>query len=148
MKPHTCGICQQDDLIRPPSLDSRTLSLILGNRARLLGISMKSSVLRSPASILLSLVLLGFAIPYVCDVGFCEEVGGTRSLQVALIDGEPLDPSEEGDTLFASLDGGTTADLRLVLSSRGFTIPLAFHTRCVKCPSLPTSGSRPPPLAR
>ena len=83
-----------------------------------MGIPMKRPFLGSQFSIVLSFLLVCFAVPYFCDVAFCEELDGTPPSQAALIDGETIDPWE-GDTLFASLDWGTTGDLRLLLTSHG-----------------------------
>lgn len=110
-----------------------------------LGIPMKLPLLGSPFSIVLSFLLVCFAVPYICDVASCEELYGTPHSQAALVDGETIDPGEE-DTVFASLDWGMTGDLRPAPITRSLAIPPSFRTCSVRCPSLPTSGPRPPPV--
>lgn len=53
---------------------------------------------------LLSFLLIFFAVPYLFDVAYCEELyGGTPPSQAALIDGEKVEPYD-GHGFFPSLD--------------------------------------------
>lgn len=102
---------------------------------------------RGPAFyIFLPLFFVFFAVPYLFDLAFCEELYATPLSQAALIDAEKVDPSE-GESSSASLDDSTVGDVtvrrpptcvasHLSCEGSGFTVPI---------PVLLTS--RPPPAS-
>jgi hypothetical protein len=112
-----------------------------------MGRPMKRVFQRSQFYIFLSVFLIGCGVPYLLDVAFCEELYGTPFLQVALIDGETVDPCE-GDTVSTSLDGWTTGDLRLSPISFSLASQLSLEACSFRFPSLSISASRAPPLTQ
>jgi hypothetical protein len=101
---------------------------------------------RPTFSILVPLFLIFFAVPYLFDIAYCEELDSISLSQAALIDGEEVDP-QQGESPSASLDLAITRD-----ASEPPPWPSARHSRpeacSVRSPITSISASRAPPLAR
>ena len=101
---------------------------------------------RGPAFyIFLPLFFVFFAVPYLFDLAFCEELYATPLSQAALIDAEKVDPSE-GESSSASLDDSIVDDVTVPRPPTCVASHFSFTGCCFReaIPVLLTS--RPPPL--
>ena len=102
---------------------------------------------RGPAFyIFLPLFLVFFAVPYLFDLAFCEELYATPLSQAALIDAEKVDPSE-GESSSASLDDSTACAVTVPPPPTSFTSHFSFPD-CSFRQAIPVLlTSRPPPAS-
>jgi hypothetical protein len=107
---------------------------------------MKITSRRPAFYIFLPLFLIFFAVPYLFDLAFCEELYATPLSQAALIDAEKVDPSE-GESSSASLDDTTECDVTVPSPPTCFASHFSFEgcSFTVAIPVLLTS--RPPPAS-
>ncbi len=94
----------------------------------------------------LPLFLIFFALPYLFDIVFCEDLYATQLSQAALIDAEIVDP-HTGDVPSTALDctptGASSVDARSVF----FAIASPFDCSSIGPPIPILLVSRPPPAS-
>jgi hypothetical protein len=100
---------------------------------------------RGPAFyICLPLFLIFFAVPYLFDLAFCEELYTTPLSQAALIDAEKVDPYD-GESSWNSLDCVTTGAVSAPLTSTCFASYASLEASSFGVPIPVLLTSRPPP---
>lgn len=102
---------------------------------------------RGPAFyIFLPLFFVFFAVPYLFDLAFCEELYATPLSQAALIDAEKVDPSE-GESSCPSLDYATEYDVTVPRPPTCVASRFSFEGCSVTVPIPVLLTSRPPPAS-
>jgi hypothetical protein len=94
----------------------------------------------------LPLFLIFFAVPYVFDLVFCEELYATPLSQAALIDAEKVDP-DDGSSSFTSLDSTATEKMSEPPTAEYFIQDAFLLVGCVGPPMPFLLLSRPPPVS-
>jgi hypothetical protein len=85
-----------------------------------------------------------FAVPYLFDVVYCEELYGTPLSQAALIDGEKVDPQEDPPSSHVfDLEAGLQRDRYL---ADPVALPLSLKYGRARMPVPPLLAARPPPV--
>jgi len=96
--------------------------------------------------IFLLLFLIFFAVPYLFDLAFCEELYATPLSQAALIDAEKVD-RDDGSSSLTSLDWAAMEDMSGPPAAQCFVLDSVL-TECGFRSPLPLRlTSRPPPPA-
>lgn len=96
--------------------------------------------------IFLPLFLIFFAVPYLFDVAFCEDLYSTPLSQAALIDGEKVDPYE-GESSGNSLNYIATDDVSASSTSKCFAPHSSSESYSVRALIPVLLTSRPPPAS-
>jgi hypothetical protein len=96
--------------------------------------------------ILLPLFLVFFAVPYLFDLAFCEELYTTPLSQAALIDAEKVDPYD-GDSSWISLDSATTGAVSALPTPTCSAAHASLQGCMVSIPIPILLTSRPPPVS-
>jgi hypothetical protein len=96
--------------------------------------------------IFLPLFLIFFAVPYLFDLAFCEELYATPLSQAALIDAEKVDPSDR-ESFSTSLDYATESDVTVASPPTCFAWHLSFEGSSFTVPIPVSLTSRPPPAS-
>jgi hypothetical protein len=96
--------------------------------------------------ILLPFLLIVFAVPYLFDVAYCEDLYGTPLSQAALVDGEKVDPSE-AKISWTFFECGRTADVRVPPIPKSFTPQSSWDDGHIGAPAPVLLTSRPPPVS-
>lgn len=92
----------------------------------------------------LPLFLIFFAVPYLFDLAFCEELYVTPLSQAALIDAEKVDP-DGGSSSLSFPDSAATEEISGLLTAEYFILE-PFLARCSFRSLIPLLlTSRPPP---
>lgn len=94
--------------------------------------------------VLLPFLLIFFAVPYLFDIAYCEDLYGTPLSQAALIDGEKVD-SSEGKSSWTSLDCGRMADVSVPPAPKSFAPPSSLDVCHIRASIPVLLTSRPPP---
>ena len=111
-----------------------------------ISLEMKLTSNRPQFYLFLPLFLIFFAVPYLFDLAFCEELYATPLSQAALIDAEKVDP-DDGSCSLTSLDSAATEEMSELPTAEHF-VQDSFLTGCSfrsRIPLLPTT--RPPPTS-
>lgn len=99
---------------------------------------------RGPRFYLFLPLVIFFAVPFLFDLAFCEELYVTPLSQAALPDAEKVDPND-GSSSLVFLDSAATEELSGLPSSEYFVLD-PFLTRCgFRSPIPLLLHSRPPP---
>ena len=102
---------------------------------------------RGPAFyIFLPLFFIFFAVPYLFDLAFCEELYATPLSQAALIDAEKVDPSD-GKSSSTSLDDTTECKVTVARPPTCFASHVSFEGSSFTVPIPVSLTSRPPPAS-
>ena len=100
--------------------------------------------------IFLPLFLIFFAVPYLFDLAFCEELYATPLSQAALIDAEKVDPKiglDDGSSSLTSFDWAATEEMSEPAAANCFVLD-SLLTECGFRSPLPLRlTSRPPPAS-
>jgi hypothetical protein len=92
----------------------------------------------------LPLFLIFFAVPYLFDIVYCEELYGTPLSQAALIDGEKVDPHKDPpSSQVVNLEVSLQRKHHLVDS---VLLPLSLKSGSARMPMPPLLAARPPPV--
>jgi hypothetical protein len=96
--------------------------------------------------IFLPLFVIFFAVPYLFDLAFCEELSNTPLSQAALIDAEKVDP-DDGSSPLSFLDAAATEEMSGLPTAENFVLS-SFLTSCgFRSPIPHLLTSRPPPTS-
>lgn len=96
--------------------------------------------------ILLPLFVIFFAVPYLFDLAFCEELSNTPLSQAGLIDAEKVVP-DDGTSSLSFLDSAATEEMSGLPTAEYFALN-SFLTRCgFRSPIPLLLTSRPPPAS-
>ncbi len=95
--------------------------------------------------ILLPFFLFFFAVPYLFDLAYCEELYGTPLSQAALIEGEKVDPHEQ-QNLHRALDTATGPTVNVAPTRTRVPPPHALHVSSPRASVPVLLISRPPPM--
>lgn len=96
--------------------------------------------------IFLPLFLIFFAVPYLFDLAFCEELYTTQLSQAALIDAEKVDP-HGGEFSSTCLDCAATGDPSAPPTPTCFAPHSPLEGCSVRAPIPVLLTSRPPPAS-
>ncbi|MEO7864199.1 MAG: hypothetical protein ABIU05_27955 [Nitrospirales bacterium] len=94
----------------------------------------------------LPLFLIFFAVPYVFDLVFCEELYATPLSQAALIDAEKVDP-DDGTVSLSSLDLAATEEMSELPTAEPLVQVSFLTSGGFKSPIPLLLTSRPPPAS-
>jgi len=91
--------------------------------------------------------LIFFAVPYLFDLVYCEDLSAPPLLLAMLVDGEEVDPSEASEGPFSSNDQATSVDFTLgVVVAYSQPICQTQAIGYLQHLSLASLTSRPPPV--
>lgn len=93
------------------------------------------------------LFLIFFAVPYLFDLAFCEELYATQASRAALVDGEKVDPYEGGGSSWTSLDCAPRGDLGASPTPPCFAPHSSEQACSFRAPIPGLLTSRPPPAS-
>lgn len=96
-----------------------------------------------------SIWLLLFALPYLVDVAYCEDLSPSHNAQAVLGDGEEVDPSEAKDCASLPDDPFDHLSSPCALWKAGLSRPFCKATASVSPQYLLIASliSRPPPIS-
>ena len=94
----------------------------------------------------LPLFVIFFAVPYLFDLAFCEELYVTQLSQAALIDAEKVDP-DDGSASLTSVDWAATEEINGPPIGKCFVPDCLLTERGFESPIPPLLASRPPPAS-
>ena len=107
---------------------------------------MKITSRRPQFYIFLPLFLIFFAVPYLFDLGFCEELYATPLSQAALIDAEKVD-SDAGIFSLTSLDWAVMTEMSGPPTAEYYVLD-SLLTECgFRSPIVLPLTARPPPAS-
>ncbi len=93
----------------------------------------------------LPLFVIFFAVPYLFDLAFCEELSTTPLSQAALIDAEKVDP-DDGSSSLSFLDSAATEEMSGLPTAENFVLDSLFNELWVQIadssPAHVTSSAR------
>lgn len=92
------------------------------------------------------LFLVFFALPYLFDLAFCEELYATPLSQAALIDAEKVDPYD-GESSWTSLDCARTGEVSVPPTPTSFVPHSSLARGRFRAPIPVLLTSRPPPAS-
>ena len=96
--------------------------------------------------IFLPLFFIFFAVPYLFDLAFCEELSTTPLSQAALIDAEKFDP-DDGSSSLSVLDSAATEEMSGLPTAEYFILGSFLTSRGFRSPIPLLLTSRPPPAS-
>ena len=108
------------------------------------GLTLRRKVIRGG---LYFLCVFFFAVPYLVDLVYCEDLSAPPLLLAMLVDGEEIEPSEASEGCFSSNDQATWVDSTLgVLVAYSQPLCQTQAIGYLQHLSLASLTSRPPPV--